>query len=457
MFVSLHIPSRVGDQFPASFEASDNLNKLLHADCKEKVATRVALEHFNRIQTLKPGYLDGVKSWAKSGLIYLGAGTVTVGAIGLTGYGLWQAISKTDYGPWVVMGLCGTGWISSEAGYRPIEYVKGLLAMAVRDSANRAANSSVKNDERVWKSNESKIEDCHNKILEQLLLVYDDCAKELSQQYQQADKGENINERLALKQMVCRLEKQLPRIEKLLGQFQLEKNEVETVLQKFKDRIGFVQNRVCSLSPNKTRAKLNADLIARWSPREMREIAVPFSIRERALDAHKRQFTFLDRSKGYLSAAASGVGTLIASTALTVALAAALNVYQTGNVTAPMYAAQNLYSYGGNNITPKTALAALGVLGLSTTVAAKRGLDHYHEVQSNAQSTEEDLKACTNEMQGIYDGVAAHLKELPLHERSSLANALSIRLSAIRNEIEKLRIVQDPKEIIGPLEQALNT
>jgi hypothetical protein len=174
--MSLSYPSRIGDQVPASSEARDNLSKLLRVDprgVKDQVATKVALQYFQRSIDLSPGYFDGLKSWAKANFVYVLAGTTATAAIGLAAY----AASTTSYGRWIAGGLCGTAVVSYALGYRPEENIKALLTLAIRDTAVRAADSSIKNDQRIWQAKEKEAKECHKEILNQLSAVYNDCAK----------------------------------------------------------------------------------------------------------------------------------------------------------------------------------------------------------------------------------------------------------------------------------------
>ena len=235
--MSLSYPSRVGDQVTASSEARDNLSKLLRVDPrggKDQVATKVALQYFHRSRELGPGYFDGVTSWAKSNVVYALAATAATAAIVATGY----AVSKTSYGPWIAAGGICTVLGSYACGFRPEEKIIALLTLAVRDTAVRAADSSMKRDERISQANAKEAKECHKEILNQLSAVYNDCAKELKKFAMTSSK--NASERLELKRTADRLEERLPAIERLLSGLDLGKHEVEGVLQRFKDAIRFV-------------------------------------------------------------------------------------------------------------------------------------------------------------------------------------------------------------------------
>lgn len=460
--MSLYFPSKIGEQFPASYEAEENLSKLLQVDLrggKDQVATRVALEHFQRKRDLCPGYFDGLKSWAKSGVVYGAAGTATLGVIGLSVYGIWQIASKTDYGLHLAAGLCGTAWISSECGYRPVDYLKAFLAVTVRDSANRAAKSSVKNDERTWNIKEAEAKECHKQIVDQLSAVFDDCAKELNQRLESTQTSETIDSRLELKQLVDRLEKQVSVIEKLLAQFDLGKHEVEKILQRFKDRIRFVHNQACSLS-KKSSGKMNSELLAGWPIDAIREIAVPFAVKERVSVANKCRFGMITRAAGYGSVLLSGAKTFAISTAVVIATTAAWHAYQNG-IGATMYKPQEFFktqNWSWSSIN-QPSMAAVGagtlVVGPTIAVVAKKGLDFHRVSSANAEYIESERNACATDLEIIYQGVAMHLKSLRYPQYTSLATALRERLPAIRKEIKKLGIVDDPSNILGSLEQAV--
>jgi|GEM_PF-2142782 len=459
--MSLSFPSKIGDQFPASYEAEENLSKLLLVDSrgsKDQVATRVALEYFQRTKDLRPGYFDGLKSWSKSGLIYVAAGTATVGALGLSAYGIWKVANETNYLPHLAAGLGITGWVSSELGVKPIEYLTALLTVTVRDSANRAAKSSVKSDEKTWETNELEAKECHKQIINQLAPVYDDCAKKLSETYEQNKKIETIESRLELKKMADRLEQRLPAIEKLSAQFDLGKHEVEGILQTFKDRIRFVKHQACNLYPKKSCEKINAEILAGWPIEEIHEIAVPFSIRERFSAANKCRFGIVYQAAGYGSAFLSGVRTFAASTAAVAAIACAWHASQYG-IDVTLTRAQELFKWDWTNIDPSSKAAlfgveALGVIG-STSVVVKKSMDHHRATIANAEYVESEQNACAADLEIIYEGIANHLKSVHGQKRASIATALRERLPAIRAEIEKVGIVNDPSSILRSLEQAV--
>lgn len=469
--MSLSFPSKIGDQFPASYEAEENLSKLLQVDprgSKDQVATRVALEYFQRTKDLRPGYLDGLKSWAKSGVIYLAAGTATLGALGLSVYGIWQLASKNkERAAYLVAGLCGAGWIANECGVRPVEYFKAFLAVTVRDSANRAANSSVKNDERTWENKEIEAKECHKQIMNQLSPVFDDCAKKLTQTLEKNQKMETTDSRLELKKMADRLEQRLPAIEKLLAQFDLGKHEVEGILQRFKDKILFVKHQACNLYPKKSCEKINAEIMAGWPIEAIHEIAVPFSIRERFSAANKCRFGIAYQAAGYGSALLAGAGTFAASTAALAAIAGACYAYQFGlDDTEKLM--QALTSNDWTKIDPasdaalalgayKVALGvgALGVVGSTTAVVVNKSMAHHRATVANAEYVESEQNACAADMEIIYEGIANHLKSVRGQKHASLATALRERLPAIRAEIERVGIVNDPSSILRSLEQAV--
>jgi len=469
--MSLSFPSKIGDQFPASHEAEENLSKLLLVDPrggKDQVATRVALECFQRTKDLRPGYFDGLKSWAKSGVIYVAAGTATLGALGLSVYGIYEVATKTKYGVPLAAAIGISGWVSNELGVKPGEYLKALFAVTVRDSANRAAKSSVKSDEKTWDTNELEAKECHKQIINQLSPVYDDCAKKLSETYERNKKIETIESRLELKKMADRLEQRLPAIEKLSAQLDLGKHEVEGILQKFKDRIRFVKHQACNLYPKKSCEKINAQIIAGWPIEEIREIAVPFAIRERFSAANKCRFGIVYQAAGYGSAFLSGVGTLATSTAAVAAIAVSVAA-----ITDAWYAYQHsidvnipkteklftILNGDWTNIDPSSKAAlgvgALGVVVSTTAVLAKKSMDHHRATIANAEYVESEQNACAADLEIIYEGVVNHLKSVQGRQHAALATALRERLPAIREEIQKLGIVNDPSSILRSLEQAV--
>ncbi len=462
--MSLSYPSRIGDQVPASSEARDNLSKLLRVDPrggKDQVATRVALQYFQRAMDLSPGYLDGLKSWSKANCYYVLAGTAATAAIGLTAY----AASTTTYGRWIAGGLLGTTVVSYALGFRPEENIKALLTLAIRDTAVRAADSSVKNDERIWQAKEKKAKACHKEILNQLSAVYNDCAKELKKLV--ATSSKNANERLALKHIADRLDERLPTIEKLLSGLHLGKHEVEGILQRFKDAIRFVQDQAGRLYPGKPYEEMNADLLAGWSIDSVREIAVPLSIRDRASAAKNSRMGILEEAAGYGSAVLSGIGTLAATTTAAVIVAGAVHAYQNG-FAATTSKAQELWTKLANQNyrgliegIDKNSLIGMGALGVCAIgsfayVTAKNGLDHYRKVEDNTEFVASELAACTEDLRTIYDGVASHLQSLPSTPRASLTDALEARIPAIREEMAGLRLVPDPSDILRNLEETLS-
>jgi hypothetical protein len=459
--MSLSFPSKIGDRFPASYEAEENLSKLLLVDprgSKDQVATRVALEYFQRTQDLRPGYFDGLKSWAKSGLIYGAAGIATAGALGLSAYGIYKIAKETNYLPHTMVGLGITAWVAKELGISP-KYVKALFAVTVRDSANRAAKSSVKNDEKTWENNEIEAKECHKQIINQLSPVYDDCAKKLSETFEQNKKIETIESRLELKKMADRLEQRLPAIEKLSAQLDLGKHEVEGILQKFKDKIRFVKHQACNLYPKQSCEKINAEILAGWPNEAIHEIAVPFSIRERFSAANKYRFGIVYQTAGYGSALLSGAGTFVASAAAVAAIAGAWHASQYG-IGATMTKTQALLgNWDWKNIDPSSkvglGIGALGVAGATTGVVAKKSMDHHRATIANAEYVESEQNACAADLEIIYEGIANHLKSVQGQKRNSLATALRERLPAIRAEIEKVGIVNDPSSILRSLEQTI--
>src|SRR5580704_15273804 len=130
--------------------------------------------------------------------------------------------------------------------------------------------------------------------------------------------------------MVEHLDRQLPTIELLLGKLDLAPHENEKILQKFKDKVRFVQRQACSLYPKKSCEKMNVELIARWSIRSIEEIAVPYSIRERAAIAKRCRLGTMDRLAEYGSSLLSGAGTFVALSTAIAGTALAINTYQNG-------------------------------------------------------------------------------------------------------------------------------
>ncbi len=455
--MSLSFPSRIGDQVPASYEAQDNLTKLLQTDHRggrDQVVTRVSLEYLQRMKDLRPGYFDGVKTWAKSGFVYVAAGVATVSGLGAAGYGIYkigQYASDSGYGLRLAVLTASIGWICSECGFKPVNALAAFVAVTVRDSANRAAKSYVKGDERAAEVKEAEAKDCRKEILKQLEAVYNDCAKELQERYELAGQSKDVDKRLELRQMAVRLAGRLPTIEKLLTQIGLASHEVETILQRFKDRVRFVQHQTCRLEAKQSCGKTNAEMIASWSKDSMGEIAVPYAIKERVSAANKCRYTTLDRLKGYGSVAVSGATALAVSAAAIATFAAGCHAYQNG-FGATMSRIQQL-AQTQNWGWPDSGIAlvgwgsaGLGVAGATTAVVVKKTAEHQKAIESNGEYVEAELNACVRDLQTIYGGVNTHLST-----NRSMMSAVRERAPAIRQEIQQLGLVSDPVEILGNL------
>jgi hypothetical protein len=458
--MSLSYPSRIGDQVPASSEARDNLSKLLRVDPrggKDQVATKVALQYFHRSRELGPGYFDGVTSWAKSNVVYALAATAGVGAIALTAY----AAANTTSGRWILGASLGTAVVSYAIGFKPEEYIKTLLTLAVRDTAVRAADSSIKRDERISLANAKEAKECHKEILNQLSAVYNDCAKELKKFAMTSSK--NASERLELKKTADRLEERLPAIERLLSGLDLGKHEVEGVLQRFKDAIRFVQDQAGRLYPEKGYEMMNAHLLAEWPQGSVEDIVVPHAIRDRASAAHNSRMGFFDKAAGYGSAALKGVGTFAGWAAFTVLFAGATHAFLHGTA-ATTAKAQELFTKLANQnyrglaegIGEKTLLSfgigAFGTVAWTAKITANNWTDHSSAIEENAQFVESELTACSEDLRAIYDGVADHLRTVPTN-RAFLRHTLRQRLPAIHEGVARLGLNDDPSDILKNLEE----
>jgi hypothetical protein len=315
---------------------------------------------------------------------------------------------------------------------------------------------SVKSDERTLKANEQVIQKCRAEIMQQLKSVYDDCSKLLQERCDQNKTIENNSAvRFELKQMADRLDKQIPTIEKLLTQLDLDKQEIEIVLQRFKDKVRFVQNYACSLSPGRSYGKSNAELLERFGRLKgsVAEIAVPYSIKDRVIAAKQFRFGIIDRCAGYASAGFAGVKTMAASTIALGTIAAAWDLYQNGNIESTIDKIKNL---GWLDYTNVKTIAGFGlVAGSSTYVVAKRSLEHHHKVIENAAYVDDELAAALTDLQTIYDGIALHLNTLRGDPRASMANELKKQGPAIKAEIQKLKLVDDPVAILAGFEQVI--
>ena len=299
------------NQRPASFESADNLSRLLQVNPhggKEQVATRLSLEYFARIQELQPGYFDGIKSWAKSCVIYACGGAAALAMIGLGAcavYKLGDVLYEIGYLPHVLIGS-GFSWaVASEFGCSPLKTGVVLTAVATRDAAERAAKWSSRQDTRTIEERAKEAKECHTQIISQLILVFDDVAQYLKEIYEESLSRENAAEMLDIKKKVDRLKEKLPYIETILQEFKLSRYEIETIMEQIKGMILFIQTQSYELKTSCD--KRNAKLLAATPASEIRHLAVPTSLRERISLVNRNAPGILDRFSGATKAALAGL------------------------------------------------------------------------------------------------------------------------------------------------------
>jgi len=453
--MALAFPSRVGDQFNASFESESNFNQLLRVDARgseEQVATRVALQHFRRIQELRPGYFDGLKSWAKSGCVYVGAGAATLGTIALTAYGVYQIATQTNYGLHLLAGTSTAGWISSEMGYAPINNLSALVIATVRDSANRAAKSSIKADERSLEAKEREAKECHEQIIKQLTAVFDDAAKYLRESCQKVEISAKGEDRIALRKMANLLSDQIGPIEILLSKLHLKKNETEAILQRLKDTVRSVQAESCKLGSSRSDGKRNAELIAGWPLGSVGEIAVPFGIRDRIESANRARMGTVEKAQGYCKAFLSMIPASAISGFAVTAIWIGWNSYANGSADT-VQKARDFFSnlkwepsswLDLQSMTKAQGIALCAIALPTAAVGIKKGLDHSRMIEANAAYVQEKRETATKELLEIYEGIGRHVASDKV-----LAQQIRQRAPEMREEFRKLGIGTDLNAILG--------
>ena len=404
------------------------------------MATRLAIECFNRSQELRPGYFDGVKSWVKSGVVYLCGGTAALGAVGLGTYGVIKA-AEMVYAKGYALECSATlgmaGWISSELGVPPLRLGMAFLAVAVRDAAVRAAKWSTKQDEKTLEANAKEAQECHKEICNQLLFVFDDVAQHLRESYAKAEKGDS-QEVVRLKKIVDDLERKLPSIESVLKKFDLTTPETENILQKFKNAVRYIQVQSYELQPND--GKRNAELLAAAPSNSLSRIAVPLEIRERIAAAKQNRLGIMGQLQGYGRVALSGTKALLGGATI-------------GGLIGLGYAASQGDIRGTwDRLTPgdyRVIGTGLGILGI-TGYAMKKRLDHESAlIESNAKYVEKELASCRSEMRDIYQSIVGYIGNLPdPSKRRHIIQELRAKHAVICQEIQKLGITHDPLEIV---------
>ena len=457
--MSLAFPPEVGSS--ASPWAQENLKKLLRADARgprDQVATNVALECFQRMQELNPGYFEGIKSWVKAGGVYALSGTVAAGAIALSGWSLYEA-GRNILTPTQVAALVaavGTGgWISSELGFKPLGGLVTFLAVTVRDAANRAAKWSVKKDERSLQEKEKEAKECHQAILNQLSVVYNDSGKKLHEMFSAAEKTHNPQKLLEIQQIASKLEERLPTIKKLLQQFLLSNYEIESVMQGLTNTTRFVQAHAFQLKPKYE--GMNCGLIAGCPISSVSQMAVPVDIQDRIAAAKLSRFTFTDQVKGYGSAALTGGKAFVGLTAALAAIAAVYSCSQFGlgatvQQVSKFFTDRNWSLSSDTNLNVVLGGAALGVVGASAAVTVNKSQNFHNTVQSNSQYVRQEINQSKEELKMIYDGIGHYFNTLTGSEKLKIASALVDRIPVINHEIKNQGF--DPAEITGKLEEA---
>jgi len=455
--MSLSFPSGVRGKNAASVEAEYNLSLLLRADARgnaDQIATRAALQHFQRIRDLRPGYFDGVKSWAKSGCIYVGAGAATLGAIGLTAYAVYKVATQSDYGLHLLAGTSTAGWLSSEIGYAPINNLSALVLATVRDSANRAARSSMKADERSLEAREKEAKECHEKIIGDLGAVFNDVAVQLTEKLKLTERNSLGREQLALKEMSEALSDRMPAVETLLAKLNLKPNEIEEVLQRLKDSIRFVQSHACQLGSKPTDARKNAELLANWSG-PISEIAVPNAIQERVQAAAKARFGIIQKTKGYCDAAFAMLPAGAFSAAAVGSIWAGYHIYNGSFADASTKVTDFFKNFSWDPktwtvpaVTPEGGAVALGILIPTFTVGVKKTIEHSEAISDNATYVADELAAAKEELESIYSGIGRNLND------RTLAQPIRSKLPEISREIQALGF--DSSDVLRNLQAALN-
>jgi hypothetical protein len=462
--MSLSLPSETR-RGAASAEASDNLQRLMRIDArgsKNQVATQVALDCLHQIDELQPGYFAGVKSWAKAGCVYALGGAAAVGAIGLTGAALYEAGSlaiQNGYG--LQMAATGaaflsTGWIASELGYKPLGALTAFLAVAVRDAANRAANWSVKADERSLAEKQNEAKACHQTILQQMTLVYNDNGKKLREMCAAAQTGRCADELLKTLLVAIKLEERLPNIQKLMRQFKLADYEIAQILQGLKDSIRYVESQSCQLKIG--RADWNTDLLLKFPVSMIDKVVIPLEIQDRMAEAQSITHSMLDRIKGCGSAIVTGGETLAGLTALAGVAALGFTAYYLGSNEAIAKAGE-LFSSLGNGTLPSyisapAAMAGAAAIVVPSALVGAAKCDHLlGAIDTDNQHAAQMRDRLKQDLKAIYSGVELRFQSLSSLEQQSAASHWADRLPLIKKALKNQGF--DPAEIVGGLEAAV--
>jgi len=465
--MSLSFPSNAGPM--ASFQAQENILKLSRVNQhgpKDQVATRVALECFNRQQELQPGYFQGTLSWMKSGVVYLGTGAATLALYGGLAFGAYKAavawgyVSNTQLAAGAGAFLA-TSALTSWLGFNPVRYIFGILGLTIRDAATRGADWSIRNDTRTLKEKEYEAIQCHKTIVSHLSTVYNDCANKLHEMLENAESARDPSRILKLQQSVNNLDDHIPDIKIQLKKLKLDKHEIEIILQRLSNSIKYVQTQTSQLKPHSE--KRNISLIGACPVNSVGKMAIPQNIQERMDVSRNSQFGLGHRIKGYVGSILSGG---LTGTGLTAAIGAAAALFF-----AHRYGLNASFSYmkegymkpdfsvlGSINSLNLTQKAIFGTAALVPVVASTGVLissartEHSHNV-ANRTYVQEELSACKKELKEIYDDMAQCFSCLPPQERQRQARVLTERLPAINRAIKYQGL--KPSEITGYLEQVM--
>lgn len=450
--MSLTCPPIVGDQFPASQVAHTNFKTLNHVapGCTiDQVVTDLVIKRLADIRELQPGWVATIRdaswSWTKSLCIYavgLSAGAVALGGAVYGTYCLAEAhFGWQTYAAGITLELLlnklGTGVTDLSFAY----------FLALNEAGKRAAKLSTKHDERTLQEKQADVERFRKEIRKELESVYDDCGKYLSEQAEK--KVKCVEDGVKFRERIAGFEQKLPLVEKLLIQAGLNSGDIASALQRLKTRIQLVKEWTCELSTKPTSGDQNLKILSLAQEDSIRELAIPGEIHRRIDNARRAQMGTINKVKGYIGAICSGTKTC----GLAVLAATALGAIGTLGYVG-WYGSASLSSLFTMDLTPLhtavgVAAAAIPVIG----VIGKEIGAHSKAINENTQFVENELNASKKDLQAIYGNIANALQPDSSKEIKVPAD-LNKKLSLIREEISRLRIVKDPTEILGRLNPA---
>lgn len=421
----------------ASEYARANYKALKRVDPRgdiNQIATTLVLKNLEQIRELEPTLWDGVKSNMKALGCYVAGAAGGTAVFGGLGYLAWT-IAKTQFS-WQALAMAVTAEYLLEKKDLGITNLSLAYILAVHETAKRAAKWSTKQDERTQDQKMKDASKCREVIHKQLESVYNDCGKHLEQKAANID---SLEKRVKFRQNVVDFEKKLPLIENMLRDLGLNKAKSAEVLQGMKNRILHAKESACELSPKPKAKDQNLEILSHYNEEYIHDIAVPGEIRRRIGQARAQQMGCMAKLSGYANALWSGVKAGVTAALAVAALERGWIYYAKG--------AEALLTMP--QLVPAQTAGCVAAIAIPTiAVIAKECAAHSRKIRDKAEFVEKELSECKDSLRAIYQNVG----DL---EPNKITPKLQRKFSLIQNEIQKLGLVNDPKEIFGSLNQAV--